>query len=313
MLMNSALKRILISTLTLFIFLFVYLFPIKDTSVDEDEILYTDAIKNPIYLLDENNYVSRINILSDGKDIDKNIKYIIASLTEGTEESNYIPNGFKAIIPSGTKLNNFTLSDDGLLKLDFSKDLLDVSVENEIKMIEAIIFSLCEFSEIKNIMIFIDGVKLIKLEKNNIILPNTFDKSFGINKMYDITSIKNVDQTIIYYLSKQEDYTYYIPISKYENSSYEKIEIIINNLQTLPYNHSNLISYLKNSVSLASYQILEESIILSFDNEIIADLSSENILEEVKYSIFLSLRDTYDVKSVIFESQNEKNVSVLLD
>ena len=36
-----------------------------------------------------------------------------------------------------------------------------------------------------------------------------------------------------------------------------------------------------------------------------------DILEEVKYTIFLSARDTYDIKNVIFDIKSEKVVSLL--
>ncbi len=313
MIKNNALRRILISTLALFIFIFLYLFPVPNIDKNiETQISYIQAIETPVYLIDNNNYVSRINIINKSTDINSSIEYIIKYLTKNSNESYYLPSGFHSIIPVNTKLLSYNLTNK-ILKLDFSKEFLNISTEEEIKLIESIVFSLCEFKEIDSIMIFVEGEKLNILPKNNIQLPNTLNKNFGINKVYDITSIKQINHTINYYISKINDYTYYIPISKYENTSKEKIEVIIKNLQTTPYNQTNLISYLKASATLENYQILEESVSISFNNELIADLSSTNIIEEVKYSIFLSIRDTYDIKSVVFDIQNEQKVTVLLD
>lgn len=310
MIKNNAVRRILIASLSLFVLLFIYFFP------SEEELLYTtsseyiSAIQMPIYVLDENNYVSRVTVLKNSEDVLDNVKYIITTLTEGTTESEYLSNGFIPIIPENTTITSLSL-DDGLLKINFSIDILNISLENEEKLIESIVFSLCEFSEIEEIMIFVDGERLVSLPNSNKELPVTLDKSYGINKLYDITSFKNTTSTTSYYLSKTTsgDY-YYIPITKIENSDDEKIEIIIKNLQTSPINQTNLISYLKASATLEYYEILEESIILSFNNELIADLSSEEILEEVQYSIYLSVRDSYDVTQVIFESSSEIKVSV---
>lgn len=310
MIKNNAVRRILIASLSLFVLLFIYFFP------SEEELLYTtsseyiSAIQMPIYVLDENNYVSRVTVLKNSEDVLDNVKYIITTLTEGTTESEYLSNGFIPIIPENTTITSLSL-DDGLLKINFSIDILNISLENEEKLIESIVFSLCEFSEIEEIMIFVDGERLVSLPNSNKELPVTLDKSYGINKLYDITSFKNTTTTTSYYLSKTTsgDY-YYIPITKIENSDDEKIEIIIKNLQTSPINQTNLISYLKASATLEYYEILEESIILSFNNELIADLSSEEILEEVQYSIYLSVRDSYDVTQVIFESSSEIKVSV---
>ncbi len=312
MIKNNAIKRILISSLALFVLIFLYLFPVNNFNKINSSITYIEAVKTPIYLIDENNYVSRINILKKENDINKEIPYLVETLTKKSSYSEYIPVGFYGVIPENTKLIDFSLN-DGLLKLNFSEEFLNSTKEEEIQIIESLVFSLCEFKEINELMIFINDEKLIKLPQNNITLPNTIDKQFGINKVYDITNFKNTTQTINYYIAKNNEYTYYIPISKFENSNYEKVEIIIKNLQTSLVNQTNLISYLKVSATLESYEILEETINISFNNEIIADLSSDEIIEEVKYSIFLSLRDTYDIKSVIFDIPSEKNVSVLLD
>ncbi|MEG1660858.1 MAG: hypothetical protein RR304_09915, partial [Bacteroides sp.] len=90
------------------------------------------------------------------------------------------------------------------------------------------------------------------------------------------------------------------------NEHIERVEIIIKNLKTTPIYHTNLISYLTASANLLSYQLLENSISLSFNNKILANIEEKDILEEVKYSISLSLRDTYGINTVIFNVENEK-------
>ncbi len=313
MLKNNALKRIIVSTLALFILLFLYLFPVNSNSNNiSTSTSYVEVITMPIYLIDTNNYVARTDLLKKSEILEDNINYIIDVLTEDSNESFLLPNNFKAIIPKNTKLIDFSINEK-LLKLNFSKEFLSVSAENEEKMYEALIFSLCELNEIDEIIIFIEGNKLNNYIHSDKSLPSTLNKEFGINKVYDITSVKATSKTINYYISKNNDQTYYIPITKYSNSFSEKIEIIIKNLQTSPINQTNLISYLKASANTTDYQILEQSVLLSFNNELIADLSSQNILEEVKYSIFLSVRDTYNVKSVIFDIPSEKKIDVILD
>ena len=64
-------------------------------------------------------------------------------------------------------------------------------------------------------------------------------------------------------------------------------------------------SYLASSVKLESYEELENQVILSFNNEIFDDFKEQNILEEVKYSISLSIEDTLNVEEVIFKVDNK--------
>ncbi len=307
MLRKSALRRIVIATLALFVFLMIYLFPIEDDK-SINNTTYIESIKSPIYLVDKNNYVARINILKKGNNLLENIKNVIESLTIDSNNSVYLPSGFEAVIPKNTKLKDLSLNNK-ILKLEFSKEFLSVDLENEEKMYEAIIYSLTEFNEVDGIMIFVDNERVIKL-KNGKILPTILDRNFGINKHNDLNCIKNISKTTTYYTMKNDDFTYFVPITMVNNDASDKIQIIIKNLKTSPINQTNLTSYLASSANLENYEILENTINLSFNNDLIPNMNSSSILEEVKYSIFLSLRDTYNVKSVVFELPNNDITTV---
>lgn len=310
MIKNNALRRILISTLSLFVVLFIYFFPSEEETFYKTSSEYIEAIEMPIYILDDNNYVARTTVLKTSFNTIENVKYIIKTLTVGTNESEYLSASFTPIIPEGTELTSVDLN-EGLLKLDFSLEFLSISESLEVNLIEALIYSLCEFEEIDKIMIFVEGESLLYLPNSNEELPLTLDKTYGINKVYDITSFKDTMETTYYFLANTvEGDSYYIPITKIENNENDKIEVIIKNLQTSQINQTNLISYLKASATLEYYEILENSVLLSFDNSLIADLNDETILEEVQYSIFLSIRDSLDVSQVIFEDSNSISVSV---
>ena len=149
-------------------------------------------------------------------------------------------------------------------------------------------------------MIFIEEKKLEYLPQTNIKLPNTLTRDFGINKIYDLTNIKNISKTTIYYIGKEEDLVYYIPVTKIDNNQNNKIEIIIEELKSSPTYETNLLSYLASSVKLLNYETLENAINLTFNNEIFSDFNNNNILEEVKYSISLSLKDSLHVEEVNF-------------
>lgn len=302
MLKNNALRRIIIATLALLIFFIIYLFP---SSLDDsiNNISYIDSVKSPIYLVDKNNYVSRINILKKGENVLDNIKNVINSLTIDSDNSIYLPNGFSAVIPKNTKLKDITLSNK-VLKLNFSQEFLNIETDKQVQMLEALIFSLLEFDEVDSILIFIEEEQLTKL-KNGMLLPNLLDKNFGINKNYDISSLKNISKTTTYYTASFDDLIYYVPVTNLTNDNSDKVQIIIKNLKSSPIYQTNLTSYLASSVNLQNYEILENTINLNFDNNLIANVNNSSILEEVKYSIYLSLRDTYNIKSVIFEVPNQ--------
>ncbi len=308
MIKKSSIRRICVATLALFILLIIYFFPNNDVSIKE-HLSYIKNDEMPIFLIDDKDYVARTSIVKSSKNINDQIKEIIETLTINSQKSNYIRDGFKPIIPKDTKVLDLKL-DSEILTINFSKEFLNVSKENEDKMIEALIYSLTEIKEIKKIKILVENNNFTTLPNSNKKLPEYLDKNYGINKIYNLDSLKETSKTTIYYLSKNKDYYYYVPVTKVSNEKLERVEIIIKELKSTPIYHTNLISYLASSTSMTNYELLESTISLSFNNYLIANLKDDAVLEEVKYSIALSLRDTYGINEVIFSIPDMENTRI---
>lgn len=306
MLKKMTLRKLMVATFTLFILTIIYFMPDSITNKslniknDDFDYVYSNDL-DVIYLLDNNYYVARtmINVGND-KDIKKRIMEIIEGLTIDGKKSNVIPNGFRSIIPIGTRVLDLKL-DDKILTVNFSKELLDVAKEYEEKMIEAIIYSLTSLDEVDKIIILVEGKKLDKLEKNNIMLPDYLDKSYGINKIYDISNIHDIDSFTLYYVKSYNNNSYYVPVTKYiNNNNQDKIKVIIEQLASSPIYESNLMSFLDVSTKLLDYKLEDDIIRLNFNNAILSDVTNNNILEEVIYTISLSMKDNFNIKEVVF-------------
>ncbi len=298
MIKKMAIKKFTIIALSFLILLIVYLFPKKHETYNfTTNVSYVVSEKMPIYLILNDSYVSRCNVLKTSDNLNDLVKEVIENLTIDSNNTN-IPKGFKKVIPKNTKVKDISIS-DGLLKINFSKEVLNVSLENEEKMLEAIIYSLTEIKDVNKIMIFVEGELLKNLPNSKKILPNILDRSYGINKTYDISSFKDVTKVTTYYVSKNEDNIYYTPVTSLSNDKKEKIEIIIEKLKSNPTYNTNLVSYLTNEAKLLQYKILENSVNVSFNNEIL-NLDNKNIIEEIKYSVALSIKDTYMINETVF-------------
>ena len=287
MLKKHALKKILKTTITLFILFLLCIFPKNDLQIPE-EVIYIDEASMPIYVMDKNGYIARTNAIKNYNEDD--IKYIIDLLTINSISSINLPIGFTGVLPENTKLLAYELN-NGLLKLNFSKDFLNQNDKELEKAIESLIYSLCELEKIDKIMIFVEDQVI-----NNI--PEFLDKKYGINKKYDIDDIKGTNKTTIYYLSKNNDSYYYIPITKISNTTAEAVEVIVKELKSMPIYDTNLISYLNASYELKDYQIMEDAIQISFNNLLLANIDEKDIEEKVKYTLSLSLRDTYNIEDI---------------
>lgn len=248
--------------------------------------------KGIIYMLDDNNFLSRLDVVYNAKDDTEVIKEIIELLTI-TDNNDHIRKGFNPIIPKGTKLLSVSVTDSNAT-LDFSRNFLDIEENLEEKMIEALVYSITEIENIASITIKVDHVLLQKLPHSLKKVPSIIDRTYKINKVYDIDSLNEVNSTTIYFPALNSGYKYYIPVTKYENSNKEKIEIIIDELESSNTYNSNIVNYINSEAKLINYELLDKSILLNFNDAIFGDIASNNIIEEVLYSINLSVKDSYD-------------------
>ena len=70
-------------------------------------------------------------------------------------------------------------------------------------------------------------------------------------------------------------------------------------------------SFLNVSTKLLNYEINDNTIKLNFNNMILSDITGSSILEEVLYTISMSIQENYDVKEVIFLVENEEITKIV--
>lgn len=282
MLKRKIFKNICMGLLIILFIVIINVFPKENNN---KYIINTFNNNGYIYLLDNNNYVSRVNVSFKNNILENQILEIIDLLTIN---NNKIRDGFSAVIPENTKLLNYNIKDN-IVILNFNKNIKNISNNLEKKMIECIVYSLLE---LKGII----GVKLlVEDEVYSNKYSNIIDKSIGINNQTNIDSIDNITSTTIFYLAKYNDYSYYIPVTKYTNNTKEKINIIIDELKSSTTYNTNLVNYLNEYVTLVSSDISDSSVILNFSN-----ISKDELSEEVKYAINSSIYSNYKIKNVFY-------------
>lgn len=284
-------RKLFYTTLTTFIIITVYtISSFKDntlrTNLELEEVINMKT--NTAYLLNKDNYLTKVNIYLDSNKQEEQVKYMVEYLKKNNKR---IERGYKGYIPEKTNILSIEIKDN-ILYLDLSKDFLE---ENIKVTVPGLVRSLLS---IKNI----DRVDL-KVEKEYINNYNKLlDDKIAINEEYNINNRKNISEVVIYYLTNDNNY---IPVTKYLNDDREKIEIIIDELKES--NNSNLISYLNNNLKLNDYEEENDVYILNFNNYLNEDKTTkEYLLNEIAYSIF----DNYQVSSVIFKI-NDKNEKII--
>ena len=303
MIKNGSLRRIIVASLSLvLVAITLYIFPEKEVKIPSKTI-YKKVETSAIYLIDKNNYVARTTINIDSKNNLEIAKELINALINGTSKNKYLPEGFISLIPSGTKLINLTIDED-LINVYFNDVFINIKNFNDEKIIETIVYTLTELNGINKVKIYINNEQLTHLPSNGKRLPDVLTRKIGINKMASFNSLKNTKEVTAYFISSYNDENYYIPITFITDDPKEKIEIIINELESKSNIDQNLSTYLTIGTKLKNYEINENEINLEFNNAIFNNFNK--IDEDVMYGISLSVYDNYDIPVINFIVDNKK-------
>ncbi len=302
MLRKFAYNKIFRTTGMLLLLLLLLLFPAsKEYSLEDDRVVKTSSSieKKEVFLIDKDGYVARTKVkITSSSDEEYAKKIIELLIIDGKYEQN-IPNGFKAILPSDTKINSVKIENDSIT-IDLSSDFLETDKKYIEKAVELITYNLTTISDIKYVYINIDGEKLNVLPEINKSINQPLSRKDGVNKTCDVVSYKDASATTVYYVNKNNSEYYYVPVTKISNDNRDKIKIIVDELTSSHIYETNLMSFLNYNTKLINYELTDEVLTLDFNNYLFDDASSKSILEEVVYSIALSIRDNYDVKEVVF-------------
>ena len=179
MLKKMSIKKIIVSTTAIILLLVIYLIPSnrKDIDLKNNSIEYNyNNVESTIYLVDSNDYVARTTIPTckcEGVDLAKDL---LEGLVVGGTKNNIIPNGFRSIIPPDVTIKDLKLQ-EGVLTINFSKELLDINEKDENKMLEAIIYTLTSIDGIDKVIIKVEGEVLNKLTNSKTNIPTVLNKS----------------------------------------------------------------------------------------------------------------------------------------
>ena len=307
MLRRKALRKIFITTMSLFIIMTIYLIPQTEKTLETNlELEYiTNLANSSIYLLDENNLLVKTKILLDNEDTTKDIKDIITNLTIGS--GNIFPDNLYGVIPKNTKLNNIII-EDNVVTLDFSKELLNVDTNKSNALIESIVYSVTELDDINKVIITVENKELQTYPNSDKTITLPIDRSIGINNKYTYSSLNNLVKVVIYYQELINNDTYYVPVTKYLNDDKEKIDIIIEELTTSYIYEDNLSSILNENVKLTDKELTDDLLILDFNDAL---LENGELKEEVVYLLSYSVFANYDINTVSFRVNGKELKNVI--
>ena len=153
-------------------------------------------------------------------------------------------------------------------------------------------------------MIFIESNLLTKLPNSNKNIPPLLNREYGINKIYDLTNINNTSKVTVYYYTNVDNSYNAVPVTIFTNEANDKIEVIIKKLKSSNIYQTDLVSFLNNNIKLLDYELEENKIKLNFNQYLLDTFYDDSLIEEVKYAISNSIKDTLNIQDITIQVNN---------
>lgn len=294
MLKRKALNRIFLTTVVFFVVFTLY--NLKEISNNDISKESSNTKEETIYTLNDDNYVSKTSVyVSKVLTLEDKIREKLEIMIEKNNKNALLPSYFNPILPENTKVLDVVV-EDSLVKVYFSKELMNITEEQSEKMIEAIVYTITN-ENILGVEIYVNGSMLKYVPHTDKELPTVLTKDIGINKTYEIFNSSDISKIVMTYYTNSDNNYYEVPVTKYVNDKREKLEIIFEELESSSLD-KNLINLLDN-IKINSYKI--------YDNKIAIDINKELSGEEENL-VFKSIFDNYDKEKVEIFVNGVKNI-----
>ncbi|WP_155010565.1 GerMN domain-containing protein [Priestia megaterium] len=265
--------------------------------------------KREIYLIDKNGYV-----VSQTLEIPKSkgvAKQSLEYLVEGGPVTNLLPNNFRAVLPADTRVLGTKLESDGTMVADFSPEFAEYKKEDELRILQAVTWTLTQFEGVNKVKIRINGYDKDEMPVNHTPISKGLSRVDGIN--FDNTGVVDVTQTkpvTIYYLAQEGKQTYYVPVTKrIASDDKDMYTAIVNELVEGPAPASGLVTDFNPDAKLvAAPKYADGQLTLNFNKNIFGNLKGTEISQYVLDSLVLSLTEQKAVDSVAIKVNGKKTL-----
>ncbi|WP_138415458.1 GerMN domain-containing protein [Aquibacillus sediminis] len=272
----------------------------NEESEESDEEQATDTVQRQLYLLDENGMVApqTLDLPKTDSVAQQSVEYLI----KGGPVTEYLPNGFEAVLPSGTEVLGADMEEEGTLIVDVSKEFAEYRPEDEQKIIEAMTYTLTQFDNVERVKLWINGYEQTEMPVNGTPISNGYSRANGINIVNDEpVDLMDSKAVTLYYPSQQDENFYHVPVTKHiemedDADSYQKI---VQALVDGPALDLDLLNVFNSDVTLMEEPTYEDGVLsLTFNENILNNVEEGSVSDEVMETLVLTLTEQSGVDAI---------------
>lgn len=259
-----------------------------------DKEVAEGSVMTELYLFDKNGYVVPQTLaLPKTESV---AKQALEHLVEGGPISDKLPNGFAAVLPVDTEVSVDVKDNTAIV--NFSNEFKNYKPENELKILQAVTWTLTQFDGIEKVKLKLNGHDLNEMPVAGTPIGKDISRANGINiDTTDVVDITNTKAATVYFLAGDEGTHYYVPVTRRVQSN--DIEGIIGELVKGPSYASVLLNDFSPDVELVEEPKVANGVVtLNFNESIYGSFEEKVISQHLLNTLVLSLTEQNGIESV---------------
>ncbi len=208
--------------------------------------------------------------------------------------------GLQAPLPLGTEIKGLSIR-DGLAKIDFSEEFFNVQEGKERVVLDAVVYTLTEFSTVDKVEIMVEGKMLEELPKG-FSLEQPLDRSRGINlEVADgVEDMSTSSKVQVYFCGQGEEViNFFVPVTRVIPQTTNLMEEALNELIKGPKPGSSLFSEINSDVKINSHSVNGGLATVDFSEEFVSYHGGVTAEENILKQVTLTLSQFPEVKEVL--------------
>ncbi|THF83758.1 GerMN domain-containing protein [Cohnella fermenti] len=216
--------------------------------------LASDSDGLTVYLQDGNGFVAPMTLrLSEEASGKSKEEQAIAWMTQGQVAADQLPAGFTPLLPEGSKIRSVTKDEQASsVTIDFDGTFPAMPADQERKAIEALVWTMTELPNVKQVLFTVDGEPLLLLPASKLPIDKTMSRSMGINveQAAGLTPSRSMAVTLYFAARSTDGEGYFVPVTRLVDRQPDKNRAALQELISGPLNTNVLKPVVDSSIAI---------------------------------------------------------------
>lgn len=277
----------------------------EETEISESE----ETIERDIYVLDADGMVVPQSF--ELPKADSAAKQAVEYMVVDGPVTELLPNGFQALLPSGTNVLGVNLKEDGTLIVDVSKEFEEYEADNEQHIMEAMTHTLTQFDDVERIKLWVNGHELEEMPQKGTPISAGYSKENGINIITnEKPDVANSSVATVYLPKQRHEHLYYVPITQYlHDKDKDMITSVMETLLEHSGSDQQFVDVFNDETELLKNPHVRDGVVqLEFNEHILLEPEQGIIANDVMETIVRSLTAQEGIDAVELTVENEEEL-----